>query len=187
MRQMNVLHAVGSILCLIGLMGAVNAHTSAEVLEGEYKDPAKYPLGCKNVGYKYNLNVLQLSPKIDPSSAALSGGQTLYFVYNRLSQPIILNQMLKDNSTRSTFLNHTIQANQWAVLATNQSELQFICSVNPLKYGYGKIVDCGDSLKICEYVRVKFGLNNKGNYWIVNSSNRGSAVGDVVRYGIIPR
>lgn len=187
MRQMSVVRSIGSLLCLIGCMGLAHAHTSAEVLEGEYKDPSKYPLGCRNVGYKYNLNVLQLSPKIEGSAVEVGDAQSLYFVYNRLNQPIILNQMLKDNSTRSTFLNHVIQANQWAVLATNQKELQFICSVNPLKYGYGKVIDCGDSLKICEYVRVKFGLNNKGNYWVVNSSNRGSAVGDVVRYGIIPR
>lgn len=174
-------------LLLFGLFNSAFARESAEEYESQYKDPARYPLGCKNVGYQYHLNVVELKPKMDTDE--ITDGQTMYFFYNRLGVPVNMNQMLGDSSTRDTFLNHTILPNQWAVLATNQSDLTFICSVNtnPMKYGYGKVVDCSDSLKICEYVRVKFGLNNKGNYWLVNSSTRGNAVGSVVRYGIIPR
>lgn len=187
MRQMSAVLRLGMMIVLSGWMHLGFASMSAEVLEGTYKDPAKYPLGCKNVGYRYQLNSLQMSPKIDQDGLELGDGQTLYFVYNRLAQPITLNQMMKDRSTRSVYLNQTIQANQWAVLATNQKEMSYICSTNPLKYGYGKVVSCADSIKVCEYTRVKFGLNNKGNYWLVSSANRGTAVGNVVRYGIIPR
>lgn len=171
----------------IGYLSGLQALTGAEVYESQYKDPARYPLGCKNVGYQYQLNVLTLRPKIDTEE--ITDGQTMYFIYNSLSVPINLHQMLGESSTRDTFLNHSILPKQWGVLAMNQRELNFICSVNstPMKYGYGAVVNCGESLKICEYARVKFGLNNKGNYWIVNSTTRGSAVGGVVRYGIIPR
>ncbi|HVT63033.1 MAG TPA: hypothetical protein VHD33_06085, partial [Legionellaceae bacterium] len=150
---------VGTFL-VVGLMnGTMAAMTSAEVLEAEYKDPAKYPLGCRDVGYEYTLNTVRLVHESNPQiTDQEQGGQTLFFVYNRLSTPINLNQMLQDNSTRNTYLNHTIQPKQWAVLATNQEEINYICSINAGKTGYGKVVNCGDSLKICEYVRVKFGL-----------------------------
>lgn len=154
---------------------------SAEVYENRSTDPSKSPLGCKDAGYEYQLNVLNIKP------GAAGEQQSLYFIYNRLDKAVNLFQMLKDESTRSTYLNHVIRPQQWAVLSTNEKELKYICTVAGEKTRYGKIVNCGDSLKVCEYVRVKFGLNNKGNYWVVNSTSRGSAVGDVVRYGIIPR
>jgi len=154
---------------------------SAEAYENESKDPARYPLGCKDVGYQYQLNVLNVLPEAEGDR------QSLYFIYNRLSTPINLFQMLKDESTRSTYLNHVIRPQQWAVLSTSEKELKYICTVAGVKTRYGKIVNCSDSLKVCEYTRVKFGLNNRGNYWVVNSTTRGTAVGDVVRYGIIPR
>ncbi len=186
---MTRLHYVFGILGLvIALTNLGWAQTSAEALEAEYTDPAKYPLGCRKAGHEYILNILRLAHVSDPNEIGQEeGGQTLYFLYNRSNQPVYLNQMLQDDSTRSTYLNHMILPKQWAVLATNQKELRYICSVNPGKTGYGKVVNCVDSLKVCEYVRVKFGLNNRGNYWMVNSTNRGTAVGDVVRYGVIPR
>ena len=157
-------------------------------MEGQYGDPAKYPLGCRNAGHDYIWNILRLKHIADLNEPDQEeGGQAMYFIYNRTKEPINLNQMLRDDSTRSTFLNHKILPQEWAVLATNQSELRFICSADSKQSKYGKVVDCHESLKVCEYVRVKFGLNNRGNFWIVNSANRGSAVGQVVRYGIIPR
>ncbi len=183
-----MLKGIISGLLVAGLMNAASARTSAEELEGENKDPAKFPLGCRDVGYEYQLNTVSLIHESNPNIPGQEmGGQTLYFVYNKLSSPVSLNQMQQDNSTRNTYLNHVIQPKQWAVLATNQSELKYICSINPAKVGYGKVINCADSLKICEYVRVKFGLNNRGNFWMVKSANRGTAVGDVVRYGVIPR
>ncbi len=154
---------------------------SAESYENRSKDPAKNPLGCKDVGYEFQLNVVNIKP------GAAGQQQSLYFIYNRLDKPINLFQMLKDESTRSTYLNHVIRPQQWAVLSTNENELKYICTVAGEKTRYGKVINCGESLKICEYVRVRFGLNNKGNYWVVNSTTRGGAVGEVVRYGIIPQ
>lgn len=154
---------------------------SAEKYENEFKSKIRSPLGCKDVGYQYQLNIVNIQP------ADVGDRQSLYFVYNKLNSSINLYQMLKSNSTRSTYLNHTILPHSWAVLATGEKELKYICTVNGSKSSYGKIINCSKGLKICEYARVKFGLNNKGNYWLVKSASRGRAVGDVVRYGIIPR
>lgn len=178
-----------SVLCiLLSWMTMAWARTSAEELESQYHDPAKYPLGCRDAGHDYFLNIVRLMHVSDPNEIGQEqGGQALFFLYNRTKQPLFLNQMLRDDSTRSAYLNHKILPQQWAVLATNQKEVRYICSVNPGKAKYGQVVNCQDSLKVCEYVRVKFGMNNRGNFWIGDSTNRGAAVGSVVRYGIIPR
>ena len=144
-------------------------------------DESKSPLGCRDQGYTFKLNVLDILPDIGGDN------QSLYFVYNRLNQPIHLYQMLGNESTRSMYLNHDIRPQQWSALATNQKQLHFICAIDDPKFRYGKIVDCGDSVKVCEYARVKFGLNNRGNYWFLSSNTRGGAVHDVLRDGIIPR
>jgi hypothetical protein len=144
-------------------------------------DVSKNPLGCRDVGYKFKLSVMSLLPEAEGEK------QSLYFIYNRTNKAVSLYQMLQDNSTRSMYLNHVVRPQQWAVLATTEKELKYICTVEDPSSRYGKIVNCSDTLKVCEYARVKFGLNNKGNYWVVNSNTRGGAVGDVIRYGIIPR
>ena len=179
-----------SVICMLVTTWVTMAwaRTSAEDLEGQYRDPAKYPLGCRDTGHEYFLNTVRLQHVSDPNEIGQEqGGQALFFLYNSTKQPLFLNQMLRDDSTRNTYLNHKILPQQWAVLATNQKELRFICSVNPDKTKYGQVVNCQDSLKVCEYVRVKFGMNNRGNFWIGDSAVRGVAVGQVVRYGIIPR
>ncbi len=139
------------------------------------------PLGCRDVGYKFVMNTLRVLP------SAAGDRQSLYFVMNHANQPVHLYQMLPNSSTRSTYLNHTIRAQEWAVLATSEPQVTYICTVDQPGNSYGKIVQCADHLKVCEYTRVRFGLNNRGNFWVVNSNSRGGAVGDVVRYGIIPQ
>ena len=139
------------------------------------------PLGCRDVGYKYKLKTLELLP------AEAGERQSLYFIFNALPQSINLYQMLKDDSTRSMYLNHVIRSRQWAVLSTSEKKLNYICTVDDPKVSYGKIVDCAESIKVCEYARVKYGMNNEGNYWVVSSNTSGGAVNEVIHYGIIPR
>lgn len=144
------------------------------------KDELRFPIGCRPVGYENKLKVVTLYPG---KEGAL---QSMYFFLNRLPQSVSLYQMRDKDSELSTRYNHTIRANSWAVLATGEPVVNYICSLGDGKTGYGKIVDCADALKVCEYVNVKFGLNNKGNFWIVDSNSRNGAVNQVVHYGIIP-
>ena len=144
------------------------------------QDETRFPIGCRPVGYEQNLKVLTLFPG---KEGAL---QSMYFFYNRLPEIVSLYQMRDKESELSTRYNHTIKANSWAVLATGEPLVKYICSLGDGRSGYGKIVDCAETLKVCEYVNVKFGLNNKGNFWIVDSNTRNGAVSDVVHYGIIP-
>jgi len=147
-----------------------------------FKDEGdKSPLGCKDLGYRFDLKTLKLLPE------EVGLPQSLYFIFNERSESVNLYQMLKNDSTRSMYLNNVITPRQWAVLSTSEKKLQYICTVNDPKQSYGKIVDCAESLKVCEYARVKYGMNNGGNYWLVKSSSRGAAVDAVLHYGIIPR
>lgn len=144
------------------------------------------PLGCRDMGYQYDLKVLKLFSGIAPEADA--DRQALFFMYNRTTKPVHLYQMLNKNATQSVFLNHTIPPKQWSALATGQKEMKYICTIDdPKSSSYGKIVDCGDTLKVCEYARVKFGMNNRGNFWIVQGNTRNGAVNQVTWYGIIPR
>lgn len=141
---------------------------------------SKYPTGCRPVGYEEKLKVLSLFPG---KEGAL---QSMYFFYNSSPQTVSLYQMRDKDSEYSTRYNHSIRARSWAVLAVGEPNVKFICALGDGKKSYGQILDCAETIKVCEYVHVKFGLNNKGNYWIVDSSSRNGAVSEVVHYGIIP-
>jgi len=145
------------------------------------EDDAKRPLGCKDVGYRYTLNTLEVLP------GAEGDNQSLYFFYNHLTTPLKLYQMLGEKTRHQIFLNHTIPPHQWAALATGEENLKYICAVSDNQKDLGKVIECKDAVKVCEYARVKFGLNNRGNFWIVKGNSRQGAVAEVVHYGIIPQ
>lgn len=158
----------------------VAAQVKATAEERAAREEARFPIGCKPVGYEYKLKTLSLFPG---KEGAL---QSLYFFYNKLPQTISLYEMRDADSEYSTRVNHIINANQWAALATGEPTVKFICTLGDGKQAYGKIIDCADVVSVCEYVNVKFGLNNKGNFWVSDGNTRNGAVNDVVHYGIIP-
>lgn len=173
------------ILCLLGLLpltlqAASKQTGTLSADDREQKDHHRFPTGCTPVGFKQDLKVLTLYPG---KEGAL---QSMFFFYNELPQTVNLYQMNDKSSAYSTRFNHAIRAGSWAVLATGEPLVKFTCTVGGDKTTYGNIVDCAQSIKVCEYVHVKFGLNNKGNFWIVESNTRNGAVSEVVHYGIIP-
>lgn len=159
---------------------AVNSSTSLPSPAAVDEKEARYPIGCRPVGYEERLKIVTLHPGKEGHL------QSMYFFYNQLPQTISLYQMRDKDSEYSTRYNHSIKGKSWAVLAVGEPLVKFICSMGDGKKEYGQLIDCAETVKICEYVNVKFGLNNKGNYWIVDSNTRNGAVNDVVHYGIIP-
>lgn len=144
------------------------------------QEEARSPIGCKNMGYQFDLKTLELM------SNSVEAKQSLYFIYNASNHNIALFHMRGEESSRSMFLNHKMNAKQWAVLSTAEKKLRYICSIVDGKDPYGRIADCSGLIKVCQYNNVKYGLNNQGNYWLVNSNTRNGAVNAVVHYGIIP-
>ena len=167
-----------------GQVDAANAtdtgRTDAEKIAKAEKEESRAPIGCKNVGYEFDMKTLRLL------SQSVGAKQSLYFLYNKRGESVTLYQMLGDESSRSMYLNHKIDAKQWAVLSTSEKKMKYICAIPDGKTPYGKIIDCADSLNVCEYDNVRYGMNNQGNYWLVNSNTRNGAVNAVVHYGIIP-
>lgn len=144
------------------------------------KEDNRNPLGCRDVGYEFEMKLLHLKP------GAVGERNSMYFIHNKLAKKLTLYQLRKDDTARSMFLNHEIYSNQWAVLSVNEKSMKFACSVKEYGKKYGEVLDCAKAIQVCEYNNVKFGLNNRGNYWIVGSNTRNGAVREVVRYGIIP-
>lgn len=162
---------------LLAIVMATNLHAA----EKKEKEDNRNPLGCRDTGYRYNLKTLELLP------LASGSVQSMYFIFNKSGRTINLFQMLdSDTSSRSMYLNHTIKSGNWAVLATSEKQMKYICTAPDSGSRYGDIVDCAETIHVCEYNNVKFGLNNRGNYWIVNGNTRGGAIQEVLRYGIIP-
>ncbi|CAM2986330.1 hypothetical protein LEAN103870_11950 [Legionella anisa] len=189
--MMNTIKKITSISLMLCL-GLISTHLEAAKpkmndpkdmqakAEKAEKEEARFPIGCKPVGYKESLKVLSLFPG---KEGAL---QSLYFFFNKSQQTVSLYHMRDEESQYTTRYNHTIGGRQWAALATGEPLVKFICTLGDGKTSYGKIIDCADTIKVCEYVNVKFGLNNKGNFWIVDGTTRNGAVNEVVHYGIIP-
>lgn len=144
------------------------------------KDDNSNPVGCRDVGYEFSMRLLHLKP------GDVGERNSMYFIHNKLGQSLTLYQLRKDDTARSMFLNHVIRADQWAVLSVNEKSMKFACSIKNHGKKYGELVDCADAVTVCEYNNVKFGLNNRGNYWIIGSNTRNGAVRGVVHYGIIP-
>lgn len=143
------------------------------------KEDSKNPTGCYDEGYRYYLKTVELLPNKDDNSS-------LYVLHNLSKQQVTLFQMRGDESSRSMYFNHSIPENQWAVFSTTEKKSRFICSVADKRSSYGKIVDCSQYLHVCQYTHVRYGLNNQGNYWLMNSSSKNTIVRSIVYYGMIP-
>ncbi|NCT57390.1 MAG: endopeptidase IV [Legionella sp.] len=164
--------------CLIASALLLGVHETCSAANQD--DDIKNPLGCRDVGYKFDLNVLQILPRSEGDD------QSLYFMYNKTDHAINLYQMRQSESSQSVYLNHVIRPHRWAALSSSE-RMKYICTMDDRKTSHGKIVDCAESVNVCEYARVKYGMNNRGNYWIVDGNSRNGAVREVVNYGIIPR
>ena len=146
---------------------------------GEKDNDNRNPIGCLDVGYQFELKTLHLLPQ----EAGVQ--QSMYFIFNQLDESVNLYQM-RDADGRTLYLNHTINQPQWGVFSTGEKELKFICTVKDPNFRFGRVVDCTESLRVCEFTNVKYGMNNRGNYWLVNSYSRNAAINAVIHYGIIP-
>ncbi|MBA2709562.1 MAG: endopeptidase IV [Tatlockia sp.] len=149
-------------------------------IKDKEKDENRPPIGCRESGYKFDLQAMHLQP------GSSGENQSMYLLHNQTGQAITLYQMRNEDSSRSLFLNHSIGPHEWGILSTGEKQVKFICTIPNKKSQYGQVVDCETSFKICEYTNVRYGLNNRGNFWLFNSSTRNGAVSAIVYYGIIP-
>ncbi len=141
----------------------------------------KNPLGCRNSGYRFVLKTLDLVPHEE------EGIPSMYFMFNQTNKPVQLSQMRTPDDSDVMNINHVIPPKQWAVLAMDHRFVKYACSVADGKSTYGQLLDCEQSLKVCNFARVKYGLNNRGNFWMVSGNSKNGALRDVTYYGVIAR
>ncbi len=139
----------------------------------------RLPRGCMQEGYQFKYQLLYLYP---PKAG---NNDSVYFIFNHSNSNITIYAMSDKNSPSMTLFNNQIRARQWGVFSTDLPMMRFACTIKNAKFAYGELVDCEKHLKVCEYSNVKYGQNNRGNYWMVESTTRNSAVRQAIRYGVL--
>ena len=150
------------------------------ILGVAHSENFSFPRNCQSGGYNFYLKTLRVTP------GSIGGRNSLYLFYNNSDKAIKLYHMHDKDHFFNVYLNNTIRPNRWAVFASNEKEINYVCTQSERGKEFGKIVSCKDFLKICEYPKVRFGINTRGNLWIVSNVSENSAVRGIVRYGIIP-
>jgi hypothetical protein len=140
------------------------------------------PNGCYDEGYAFKHKMLTLYPKKEGNR------DSVYFIYNQSNHTINLFHAKKTQTHHGVNINNDIKAHRWAVYSSDEEKVRFICTSPSRKYEHGEINDCGEVLKVCEFSNVKFGLNNRGNYWMVDSTSKNTALRKVNReHGVLLR
>lgn len=155
---------------------------NAIAAQNDDKDDNSFPGGCYPKGYSFKYMMLHLHP------AQAGGRQSVYFIHNKnINNSVKLYNMVNGNKPFITQLNNRIGPNRWGVIAANEKDLQFSCTIASRNYEYGKITSCKDVLEVCEYTNAKFAVNNHGNYWAVPSNTKYGARRQVIYQGVLLR
>lgn len=141
----------------------------------------KLPKGCHEEGYAFHHNTLTLMP------SKAGNNDSVYFVYNKSPNTINLYQLKSAKEHMGLNINNKIRPYNWGVYSSDETLVRFACSIPNNEYAHGKLVDCKERLEVCEYTNVKYGLNNRGNYWMSRSNTRGGALRRVNRLGVLLR
>jgi len=139
-------------------------------------DESKQPYACKNVGYRFFMNALELQPRSEGDK------ESLYFFYNQSDEPLALHHLLGQKAYTQTYLNHQLAPKQWAALILGEKKVRFLCTQGEDRH----IVSCPAHLTVCEFAKTRFGINNRGHFWLVNAASKEQAIRQVERYGIVP-
>tara|TARA_B110000908_G_C10215283_1_gene432497 strand:+ start:196 stop:747 length:552 start_codon:yes stop_codon:yes gene_type:complete len=153
---------------------AIFSHATAAT-----SNPSVLPRGCHNEGYSFHHKALTLLP------SKAGNNDSVYFVYNNSGSTINLYQLKSANAHMGLNINNKIRAYSWGVYSSDEDLVRFACSIENSDYDHGQLVDCQERLDVCEYTHVKYGLNNRGNYWMSRSNTRGGALRRVNRLGVL--
>ena len=141
--------------------------------------PLELPRGCHNEGYTYHHKALTLLP------AKAGNSDSVYFIYNKSPSTVNLYQLKTADEHMGININNKIRPYSWGVYSSNESMVKFACSTPSDKYDHGKLVGCQQTLKVCEYTNVKYGLNNRGNYWMSRSDTKSNSLRRVNKIGVL--
>ena len=143
------------------------------------KENIRFPIGCKPMGYKFDLyNVI-----FRPSNKMYS--QTVYFILNKSNMIIHLLQVSNGNELYLVHIDGNIYPNKWSVLAASETEIKYICTqYNEYKDDH-RVLNCQKVLDICEFPRARFGTNHRGTYWLTLNQSLISALKVARFHGVL--
>ena len=171
------LHCKSMVFFMILMIGVSAA---LFVSESSAKPTAKFPHGCKEVGYVFENSRVILRPMVIDSK------QTLYFFYNKSYYEIYLKYQKPSHLTFSADHKTYIDGDRWTALAMDESEMQFTCSLVNGTRPMGQI-DCARVLEVCQYPRAKFADSNMGIYWVIENSGLWRTIRKAIEVGILLR
>ncbi len=166
------------VLLTMTLALAINISFAAKK---EKKDVKPYPTGCQVSGFEFKHGALLL--KADTKETP----QAIFFIHNISKYNIKFHQSRTGNEPYVIHSNQKLKVNQWAAYATDKKITKFVCTSYDNKKTNGKVLDCEKALKICQYPKVEFAVNNRGNYWATTNRTKNSAVRAVIRQGTLLR
>jgi len=166
-------------LIITGLVGVCLLITAADAARRD-RPARKWPRGCKTVGYQFQAGQLILDPQVEDSD------QTVYLIGNRSRGRLLVKFKEQEYALIHPNWQTEINYNRFSAFATDEKNIHFTCQ----KIHRGKVgdkVDCGETLKICQYPRAKFAEHNLGNYWITHNQSLNQAVRAIIRRGVLLR
>jgi hypothetical protein len=132
-----------------------------------------FPRGCEEIGFGFQSPVITFND---------SGSQTFFLVHNNSPELVALERLNTEESFMTPKLQAQIDANQWAALASDISNMHFKCLRHTADGDV--LIQCKSVLSVCQYPRVKFALSNRGSYWVSTNKSLQQVVHEATQKGI---
>lgn len=143
------------------------------------KPDLSLPKGCYQQGFVFEDNTLTLLP---PKAG---NTDSVYFIYNHSPTTLNLYELQQAKNHLGINANNKIAPYEWGVYSSDQTKVRFACTIPDKTYAHGKLVDCQQKLNVCEYTHVKYGVNNRGNYWMARSASKNAAIKRAIYIGVL--
>jgi hypothetical protein len=143
------------------------------------KKKTRFPVGCKPIGYKFDLyNVI-----FTPSTKKYL--QTVYFIRNKSNRTIQLLQANDGSDPYIINIDGNIKPYRWSVLSVSENKIKYICTNYDKRKNKHRVISCQNALQICEFPHTRFGTNHRGTYWLTLNKSRRSAINATRFHGIL--
>lgn len=160
-----------TLICLVFNTGLASKKYSKKSL--------RYPVGCKQMGYKFDLYNVIFTP------STIRYPQTIYFIHNVSNKTVYMLQNNEGPKPYVLHINGKISPNKWSVLAVSEPKLKYLC----VNYNEQKndltVINCQKIIEICEFPRSRFGTNHRGTYWLVFNKSRKGSVNTARYHGVL--
>lgn len=152
---------------------------SASAIKAQKKNKIRFPIGCKQLGYKFDFYNVIFTPsnKVYP--------QTVYFIKNISNRTIRMLHVHNGDEPYIVHVDGTIAPNRWSVLAVSEPKIKYVCTNYNKRKNDHRVINCKNILDICEFPRARFGTNHRGTYWLAVNQSRRSAVRATRYHGVL--